>query len=151
VNTFSRMCGTINPGSCIRWILSFDIKTGHDRYLWGLIHMVSGIRTSRNKNHMFGSWLIGKGTKVKRFLLAGASALVWAIWLSRNEVVFDKAPQKSFMQVLSGQHIGSGYGVNWRSMTRTRRIKTACQSLEMAALQIFNDHGWSTSKRICGS
>jgi hypothetical protein len=33
VNTFGRMCGTIDPGSCIRWVLGFDIKTGYDRGL----------------------------------------------------------------------------------------------------------------------
>jgi hypothetical protein len=25
------MYGTIDPGSCIRWVLGFDIKTGYDR------------------------------------------------------------------------------------------------------------------------
>jgi hypothetical protein len=49
---------------------------------------------------MFGSWLKSVGTKLKCILLAGASALIWAIWVSRNEVVFKKAPQKSFIQVL---------------------------------------------------
>jgi hypothetical protein len=27
------MCGTIYPGSCIRWVLSFGIKTGYDMSL----------------------------------------------------------------------------------------------------------------------
>jgi hypothetical protein len=31
VDTFGCMCGTIDPGSCIRWVLSFGIKTGYDR------------------------------------------------------------------------------------------------------------------------
>jgi hypothetical protein len=31
VSTFGRMCGTIDPGSCIRWVLGFAIKTGYDR------------------------------------------------------------------------------------------------------------------------
>jgi hypothetical protein len=48
---------------------------------------------------MFGSWLNGVGTKLKQILLAGASALVWTIWLSRNELVFDKALTKYFMQL----------------------------------------------------
>jgi hypothetical protein len=30
VSTFGRMCGTIDPGSCIRWVLGFGIKTGYD-------------------------------------------------------------------------------------------------------------------------
>jgi hypothetical protein len=28
VSTFGRMCGTIDPGSCIRWVLDFGIKSG---------------------------------------------------------------------------------------------------------------------------
>jgi hypothetical protein len=31
MDTFTRMCGTIDPGSCIRWIFSFGIKIGYDR------------------------------------------------------------------------------------------------------------------------
>jgi hypothetical protein len=31
VSTFGRMCGTIDPGSRIRWVLGFGIKTGYDR------------------------------------------------------------------------------------------------------------------------
>jgi hypothetical protein len=31
VNSFARMCGTIDPESCIRWVLGFSIKTGYDR------------------------------------------------------------------------------------------------------------------------
>jgi hypothetical protein len=31
VNTFGRMCGTIDPGSCIRWVHGFGIKTGYDK------------------------------------------------------------------------------------------------------------------------
>jgi hypothetical protein len=32
VNTFGRMCGTIDPVSCIRWVLSFGMKTGYDSF-----------------------------------------------------------------------------------------------------------------------
>jgi hypothetical protein len=32
VDTFGRMCGTIDPVSCIRWVLGFGIKTGCDIY-----------------------------------------------------------------------------------------------------------------------
>jgi hypothetical protein len=31
VNPFGHMCGTIDPGSCIRLVLGFGIKTGYDR------------------------------------------------------------------------------------------------------------------------
>ncbi|KAL5668919.1 hypothetical protein ACJX0J_021140, partial [Zea mays] len=35
---------------------------------------------------------------LKQLLLVGASTICWAIWLSRNDVVFDKSPMKTFMQ-----------------------------------------------------
>jgi hypothetical protein len=31
LSTFGRMCGTINPGLCIRWVVNFGIKTMYDR------------------------------------------------------------------------------------------------------------------------
>jgi hypothetical protein len=31
VSTFGRMCRTVDPGSCIWWVLSFGIKIGYDR------------------------------------------------------------------------------------------------------------------------
>jgi hypothetical protein len=34
--------------------------------------------------------------RLKRLLLAGASAFCWVIWLSRNDIVFDKFPTKTF-------------------------------------------------------
>jgi hypothetical protein len=40
------------------------------------------------------------GGKLRQQLLAGASAFCWAIWLSRNDVVFNKSPIKYFLQVL---------------------------------------------------
>ncbi|KAL5653211.1 hypothetical protein ACJX0J_038669, partial [Zea mays] len=42
---------------------------------------------------------------LKQLLLVGASAICWAIWLSRNDVVFDKSPMKTFMQNVLGAFI----------------------------------------------
>ncbi len=41
--------------------------------------------------------LIKKSTKL---ILVGASAICWAIWLYRNDMVFDKSPSMSYIQVL---------------------------------------------------
>jgi hypothetical protein len=49
---------------------------------------------------MFITWINQIGGKMKRQLLADTSAFYWVIWLSRNDVVFDKIPIKFFMQVL---------------------------------------------------
>jgi hypothetical protein len=37
---------------------------------------------------------------MRKLLLIGAAALIWAIWTSRNDIVFDNTPIKTYMQVL---------------------------------------------------
>jgi hypothetical protein len=67
------------------------------RFLWGLTQIAFNISMPSSVQHMFSLWVNQVGGKLKRQLLAGASAFCWAIWLSRNDVVFDKASIKSFM------------------------------------------------------
>jgi hypothetical protein len=75
------------------------------RFIWGLIHITFGIVPPLNIQHLFGPWTNQVGGKIKQQLLVCASAFCWVIWLSRNDIVFDKAPIKSFLQVLyRGMH-----------------------------------------------
>ena len=62
------------------------------KFLWRAIQFTFVLNPPRSITHLFGNWLRGVGTKLKRQLLVGASALCWAIWLNRNDVVFDKSP-----------------------------------------------------------
>jgi hypothetical protein len=39
---------------------------------------------------MFMGWLGGINMKLKAKIIVGASAMCWAIWLTRNNIVFDK-------------------------------------------------------------
>jgi hypothetical protein len=36
MDTFGRMCGTIDPGSCIWWVLDFGIQIGYDTCFFNL-------------------------------------------------------------------------------------------------------------------
>jgi hypothetical protein len=59
-------------------------------FVWGLVHITFGIHPPLNTNDLFNTWsnILGGGG-VKRQLLAAALAFCWAIWLSRNDIVFD--------------------------------------------------------------
>ena len=35
---------------------------------------------------------MGIDIKTKKLILVGASAICWALWLSKNDMVFDKLP-----------------------------------------------------------
>jgi len=49
---------------------------------------------------LFNSWSKLGTKKFNSLLLTAAAALLWAIWLTRNEVVFDRCRPKSLLQVL---------------------------------------------------
>jgi hypothetical protein len=83
-------------------------------------------------------------------LLAAASAFCWAIWLSRNDIVFDKTPNKTFLQVL---YRGTHWLRFWSQLEKDdynkELIRDACVKLETVAMQLFVDHGWRFSNRLC--
>jgi hypothetical protein len=98
---------------------------------------------------MFDPWVNQVGGKIKRQLLAGALAFCWAIWLSRNDVMFDKAPIKSFMYVL---YMGTYWLRFWSQLERNDQdkemINLTCRKLETVAMEIYIDHRWRFSNRI---
>jgi len=45
---------------------------------------------------MFTGWVEWINRKLKSQILVGASSFCWAIWLTRNDIVFDKVVAPSF-------------------------------------------------------
>jgi hypothetical protein len=72
------------------------------------------------------------------------------IWLSRNDVIFDKTPIKSFMHVLYG---GTHWLCFWSHLENDdedkEKVTMACQKLETVAMELFAGHGWRCNNRIC--
>uniref|UniRef100_A0A0A8YZS0 Uncharacterized protein n=1 Tax=Arundo donax TaxID=35708 RepID=A0A0A8YZS0_ARUDO len=74
-------------------------------------------------------------------MLVGASALCWALWTSRNNVIFDKAPQHTPMQILFK---GTYWFCFWSLLKKKERrllINVVCQCLETSVMEIFAKHG----------
>uniref|UniRef100_A0A0A9BT08 Uncharacterized protein n=1 Tax=Arundo donax TaxID=35708 RepID=A0A0A9BT08_ARUDO len=49
---------------------------------------------------MTHGWLSNFSSKIVPQVLVGAGALFWDIWLTRNNIVFDKEKNNSYMQVI---------------------------------------------------
>jgi hypothetical protein len=60
-----------------------------------------GLSILRSVKHVFGSCLLGVTSKIKKnMIFTGVAALCWAIWTSRNDLVFDKTPMVTYLQVM---------------------------------------------------
>jgi len=85
------------------------------------------------------SWVV----KINSLLLIAASALVWTIWLTRNEIVFDKCKLKSLLQVLFRR---THWLQQWAILQRHEDLKdlliSATTRLETSALVFFSSNGW---------
>ncbi|WVZ95944.1 hypothetical protein U9M48_041644 [Paspalum notatum var. saurae] len=141
-------------------ILNLHLTEGNDQFKWLLDQssnfsvrpmysflINTGIKASMEIWHT--SWVKQGGLKKESLLLFGATGLFWALWLSRNEVVFDKCTPKSFLQVLFR---GTYWLRLWAKLQRSEESKQgllqACRILVSAFMQLFSSFGWPDVARI---
>jgi hypothetical protein len=70
------------------------------RFVWRTIELTFGLNPPMSVGHISTSWLQNIPTDDKKLILVGAGAMCWSIWLSWNDVVFNKSPICSFIQVI---------------------------------------------------
>jgi hypothetical protein len=66
----------------------------------------------------------------------GVAAFCWALWLSRNDVVFQKSKSKSILQVMFR---GTFWIRSWSILSREEGrsiLKEGCRLLETCALEL---------------
>jgi hypothetical protein len=81
-------------------------------------------------------------------VLIGMAALCWALWISRNDLVFQKSQYKSILQVIFR---GKFWIRSWSVLSNEDGrsiLKHGCRELEAVALEIFHMYGWNALKRI---
>jgi hypothetical protein len=96
------------------------------------------------------SKLRGMESNSKWLLLPGASALVLAIWLSRNEAVFDKSPNKIFYACTFQDNIlppiMESIGEAWGGQADNKNCKLETRDCDNA---YFVGHEQRFSNRVC--
>jgi hypothetical protein len=101
-----------------------------------------------NTANLFDPWLTSFSHKQRALVLIGVAAFCWALWLSRNEVVFQKSKSRSFLQVMFR---GTFWIRSWSILSREEgrnALKEGCLWLETIALEFFKGSGWNVLKRI---
>lgn len=81
-----------------------------------MVQVASNLYPPRTARNIFGNWLRGIDKQFSaQNILVGAAALCWAMWLTRNDVIFNNKCVSSPMQVI---HVYTRWLRTWSSATR---------------------------------
>jgi hypothetical protein len=118
------------------------------RLVWGCVAVAFGINGPTCVQHLFGPWLRSFSKKQRSLVVIGVAALCWAIWISRNELVFNKSQYVSILQVIFR---GVFWIRSWAILSNDNGrniVKAGGLLLESVALAFFHGSGWNILKRI---
>jgi hypothetical protein len=54
----------------------------------------------RSVHHIFGVWLTGTDLRTKCLVIIGVSVFCWAIWISKNDLIFNNVTSFTYLRVL---------------------------------------------------
>jgi hypothetical protein len=60
------------------------------KFLWGVIQLIFGFTKPQDIRHVYGGWSQIMDAKTKKIFVVGIGVMLWSIWLSRNNIVFNK-------------------------------------------------------------
>ena len=59
------------------------------RSIWSIIQVASNLYPPRSVTNIFGNWLHGIDKRFRKLIRVGALAIIWSLWLCRNDKVFN--------------------------------------------------------------
>ena len=119
-------------------IYTYNFKqASHAKTIWRVVYVATGLTPPKSMTHMLWNWLTGISMKERRLIFVGAAALIWAIWCTRNDLIFEK---KIFTLFMRAVFRGAYWLQFWSLLQREDTRKTIClasKALEVVALDIF--------------
>lgn len=70
------------------------------KLLWQTIHIAFNLPPPTSSTNMFGNWLVGMHPKLKSRIRVGICALLWAVWNTHNDCIFNRTKVSNFLQVI---------------------------------------------------
>jgi hypothetical protein len=118
------------------------------RSVWNVVYITFGVRPPVSFAHLLGSWVRSFPAKIRNQCLVGLAALLWALWLNRNEAVFQNSFANSFVQVIFR---GTYWTRCWSLLSKEEEkvtLKEKCRRLEVTSMEIFRNFGWNSKLRL---
>jgi hypothetical protein len=118
------------------------------KLMWGIVCLTFGISKPTDVRHLFGLWLRNFSKKQRNLVFIRVAAFCWAIWISRNDIVFHKSHSISILQVMfRGTHWIRSWAILSKEDGRII-LKEACRRVEIVMMEIFHKSGWNALRRI---
>jgi hypothetical protein len=141
----NEMCSFCNNKETIQHLF-FDCALA--KFVWRVVYLVAGLPPPNNIRHMFGSWVCNMNKNDRHIFLVGVGAMLCAIWLSCNDVVFDKIPISSSIQVIfRGMH-WTRTCATFQKEVQMKTLQIACRMIESPTMEIFATHGWWSINKL---
>ena len=100
------------------------------KFIWNVVVVTFGIAPPSSITNMLGPWLMGFNLRSRKWMIIGATAMCWTIWLSRNEVVFQRSSPNSYLQVLFRVTYWARLWLQLSKVEAMQLVESNCQYLE---------------------
>ena len=70
------------------------------KILWRSVQIAFNINPPGSINMIFGTWLQGIDPVIAKHIRVGVCALLWAIWMCRNDLVFNRTTNIHFLLII---------------------------------------------------
>jgi hypothetical protein len=118
------------------------------KILWRIFYMNFDIHPPANVTNLFGNWLKGVTKKDKGLIRVVVCALLRAIWIVRNDFIFNKKSYTSFLQVIP---LVTHWIHMWSYLQlagERHDMDTGCNRLGTVARDFYSRCGWWPDWRI---
>jgi hypothetical protein len=118
------------------------------KFIWRVMQITFGLSAPTNTKHVFGGWIQRMNGKDRKLLLVRMGAMFWSIWLSQNNIVFNKTLISSYMQVIFRATYWTRTWSVFQKEEHQVFLHTACRWMKTLTMDIFAKHGWWYSNRL---
>ena len=117
------------------------------RSTWSIIQIASNLYPPTSVANIVGHWLDGIPNRFKALIRVGAYALIWSLWLCRNDLVFNNKNVSSLQVIFRCTYLLRTWSTPQQANYQPL-FKVVCTRLEQVAMEVFAQHGWQRNLRI---